>query len=438
MKLIKNEKNENNKHELHFEIDADTFKKGVDTAYKSTADKYNIPGFRKGKAPRAMIEKMYGEDVFYIDAINELFADAYEAAIEESGIEPVDRPEADIVSASLDDGLVLKVLVTVKPDVKIGTYKGLKVTKLVKAVKDADVDAEIERMRERSARIITREDAAQDGDITDLDFEGFIDDVPFEGGKGEHFSLTLGSGQFIPGFEEQVVGHKAGEEFDVKVTFPEGYQAEELANKEAVFKIKLHEVKMKELPELDDEFAKDVSEYDTLAELKDSIRNNMQEQIDAQALTDIENSLVEQVVETLEADIPKVMVENRIDEMVRDFEQRLQQQGLKLEDYLKYMGGEVEKFREGFAEQAEKQVKTRLALESIVAQEKIEALEEDFDKEVERIAEAYKMEADKVKGLLPKAEIMKDLAVNKAIDLLKSHAEVEEKEHTEEENKDGE
>ncbi len=427
MKLIKNEKLENNKHELQFSIDANTFKASVESAYKNNAGKYNISGFRKGKAPRAIIEKMYCADTFYYDAVNELFGDAYEAAVKESGIQPVDRPTVDIVSADLENGLTLKVDVTTKPEVEIGKYKGLKATKIVNAVDEADVDSEIERMRERNARIITREDAAQDGDITDIDFEGFVDGVAFEGGKGEHFSLTLGSGQFIPGFEEQVVGHKAGEEFDVNVTFPKEYQAEELADKAAVFKVKLHEVKMKELPEIDDEFAKDVSEFDTVDELKNSIRTKMQEQKDNQSEMDVENSLVEQLVETLKADIPECMVETRIDDMVRDFEQRLQQQGLRLEDYLKYMGGEVEKFRDGFKEQAEKQVKTRLALEAIVEKENIVATEEDFENEVKRIADAYKMEAEKVKQIIPAEDVKSDLAVNKAIDLLKSSAKIEEK-----------
>ncbi len=427
MNLIKNEKLEGSKHELQFSIDAETFNKSVETAYKNNASKYNIPGFRKGKAPRAMIEKMYGADTFFIDAANELFGNAYEEAVKESKIEPVDRPDVEIVSADTENGLTLKVTVTVKPEVEIGTYKGLKADKVVNAVEEAEVDGEIERMRERGARTITREGKAEDGDITDLDFEGFVDGVAFEGGKGEHFSLTLGSGQFIPGFEEQVVGHAAGEEFDVNVTFPEEYQADELAGKAAVFKIKLHEVKMKELPVLDDEFAKDVSEYDTIDELKNSIRTNLQEKKDTQSDMDVENSLVEQVVESLKGDIPDCMIENRVDDMVRDFEHRLQQQGLRLEDYLKYMGGEVEKFRDGFKEQAEKQVKTRLALEKIVELENIVASDEDFDKEVERIAEAYKMEAEKVKEIIPADDVRKDLAVNKAIDLLKSSAKIKEK-----------
>lgn len=422
MKLIQNEKLENSKQELQFSIDAEAFKAAIEKAYKQNAGKYNIPGFRKGKAPKSMIEKMYGADVFHYDAVNSLFPEAYEAAVAEAGIEPVDRPEADIVSADLENGVVLKAVVTVKPDVELGEYKGLKTTQTVHTIEDSAVDVELQRMQERNARIITREGAAENGDITDIDFEGFVDDEAFEGGKGEHFSLTLGSGQFIPGFEEQIVGHSAGEEFDVNVTFPEDYQAAELAGKAAVFKVKLHEVKTKELPELDDEFAKDVSEHDTMDALKDSIRKGMQEEADKQAELAVENDLVDQIVATLKGEIPPVMVESRIDDMVRDFDYRLQQQGLRLQDYLKYMGGDAEKFREGFKEQAEKQVKTRLALEAITKKENIEATAEEFEKEVQRIADAYKMEVEKVRELIPELEVKKDLAVNKAIDLIKASA----------------
>ena len=371
-----------------------------------------------------MIEKMFGADVFHYDAINALFPDAYEAAVSESGIEPVDRPEVEIISASTEDGVVLKTVVTVKPKMKVGQYKGLKTEKKVHTVEDAAVQAEIDRMRERNARIITREGAAQNGDITDIDFDGSVDGVPFEGGKAEHFSLTLGSGQFIPGFEDQVVGHAAGEEFEVNVTFPEKYQAKELAGKAAVFKILLHEVKTRELPEADDEFAKDVSEYDTLDELKASIRKGMEEQNEKNAELDVENELVDQIVATLEGEIPPVMFDTRITEMVRDFEYRMQQQGIGLEDYLKYTGSSMEQFREGFREQAEKQVKIRLALEAVASAEGIVASDEDFEKELQRIADAYKMEVEKVRGIVPEADVKKDLAVNKAIDFVKENAEI--------------
>ena len=424
MNLVKSEKLENSKHELQFSVDAAAFNEAVEKAFKREGRKYSIPGFRKGKAPRHMIEKMYGADIFHYDAINDIFPEAYEAAVKETGIEPVDRPEVEVVSMSAEEGAVLKAVVTVKPEVKIGEYKGLEAVKTVKAVEDSAVDAEIDRMRERNARILTREGKAENGDITDIDFEGFIDGTAFEGGKGEHFSLTLGSGQFIPGFEDQIVGHEAGEEFDVNVKFPEEYQAAELAGKDATFKVKLHEVKYKELPVADDEFAKDVSEYDTIDELKASIRKNMEESNEKQAELEVENALVDKVIETLEGDIPAVMIENRIDEMVRDFEYRLGQQGLRLEDYIKYTGGDEAKFREGFKDQADKQVKIRLALEAVADAEGIVATEEDFENELSRIAGMYQMEVEKVRSLVPETEVKRDLAVNKAIDFIKSNAKI--------------
>ena len=424
MNLVKSEKLEKNQHELQFSIDAASFNDAIAKAYKREAGKYNIPGFRKGKAPRHMIEKMYGEDVFQYSAVNDLFPAEYDKAVEASGIEPVDRPEVDIVSMNTADGVVLKAVVTVKPEMKVCNYIGLKAEKAANTVEDAAVDAEVDRLRERNARLVAREGKAQDGDITDIDFEGFVDGEAFDGGKGEHFSLTLGSGQFIPGFEEQVAGHEAGEEFDVNVTFPEDYHAKELAGKAAVFKVKLNEVQYKELPAADDEFAKDVSEYDTLEEFKASIRKNMEESAEKQAELEVENTLVDQLVATLEGDIPPVMIETRIDEMVRDFDYRLSQQGLRLADYLKYIGGDEAKFREGFKEQAEKQVKMRLALEAVAKAENIEASEEDFENEVKRIADTYKMEVEKVRSIIPVAEVKKDLAVNKAIDFIKSKAEI--------------
>ncbi|MEG1125155.1 MAG: trigger factor [Oscillospiraceae bacterium] len=427
MNLIKNEKLENNSHELQISVDAEAFNAAIAAAFKKESAKYNIPGFRKGKAPRHMIEKMYGADVFHYDAINALFPDAYEAAVAAAGIEPVDRPDVEIVSADTQEGVVLKVVVTVKPMVKIGNYKGLKATKKIHTVEEDAIDAEISRMQERNARMITREGAAQNGDITNIDFDGYLDGVAFEGGKAEGFSLTLGSGQFIPGFEGQIVGHCVNEEFDVNVTFPEEYQAAELAGKPAVFKVKLNEIKAKELPVCDDEFAKDVSEFDTLNELKASIRKGMEEEAEKSAALEVENDLIDQIVNTVEGEIPAVMYETRIDEMVRDFEYRLQQQGLQLSEYIKYTGGDMAKFREGFKEQGEKQVKIRLALEAVVNAENITVSEEDMDKEIARIAEAYKMEADKVRELVPVEEVKKDLAVNKAIDFVKENATITDK-----------
>ncbi len=426
MNLVKSEKLEKSMHELQFSVDAEPFKAAIEKAYKREGKKYNVPGFRKGHAPRAVIEKMYGADIFHYDAINDLFPEAYEAAVVESGIQPVGRPEADVVSESLEDGVVLKVTVAVKPEIKVGNYTGLKATKKVNTVDDADVEAELVRMQNRNGRIITREGKAENGDTVDMDFEGFVDGVAFEGGKAEHYSLVLGSGSFIPGFEDQLIGHEAGEEFDVNVTFPEEYQAKELAGKPAVFKIKLHEVKTKELPALDDEFAKDVSEYDTLDELKASIRKGMEEQNEKQAALAVENDLVDQVIATIEGDIPEAMYEARMDEAVRDFEYRLAQQGLKLDMYLQYMGQTMESFRASFREQAEKQVKIRLALEAVAAAEQIVASDEELEAELQRVADNYKMELAKVKELVNADEVKKDLAVNKAIDFIRDHAEITE------------
>ena len=436
MNLISCEKLEKSMVELQFSIDAETFKAAVNNAFKREGKKYAIPGFRKGKAPRHMIEKMYGSDIFHYDAVNDLFPEAYEAAVKEAKIDVVGRPDPEVVSMSEADGVVLKVKVAVKPEVELGEYAGLTVTKEAKNVNEADVDAEVKRMQDRNGRLLTREGAAENGDAVDIDFEGFVDGKAFEGGKAEHYSLVLGSGSFIPGFEDQVVGHSAGEEFDVNVKFPEEYGAAELAGKDATFKIKLHEVKYKELPALDDDFAKDVSEYDTLDELKDSIRNNIKTNLDKQAEQKVENDLMDQVITNMKADIPDAMVDSRIDELVQDFEYRISQQGLKLADYLKYMGMNIEQFRAQFKEQADKQVKMRLAMEAIVAKEGITASDEEFEEEVKRIADAYKMEADKVKSIVDAAAVKADLAINKAIDFVKEKANVVTAEPKEEEKQD--
>ena len=436
MNLISCEKLEKSMVELQFSIDAETFKAAVNNAFKREGKKYAIPGFRKGKAPRHMIEKMYGSDIFHYDAVNDLFPEAYEADVKEAKIDVVGRPDPEVVSMSEADGVVLKVKVAVKPEVELGEYAGLTVTKEAKNVNEADVDAEVKRMQDRNGRLLTREGAAENGDTVDIDFEGFVDGKAFEGGKAEHYSLVLGSGSFIPGFEDQVVGHSAGEEFDVNVKFPEEYGAAELAGKDATFKIKLHEVKYKELPALDDDFAKDVSEYDTLDELKDSIRNNIKTNLDKQAEQKVENDLMDQVIANMKADIPDAMVDSRIDELVQDFEYRISQQGLKLADYLKYMGMNIEQFRAQFKEQADKQVKMRLAMEAIVAKEGITASDEEFEEEVKRIADAYKMEADKVKSIVDAAAVKADLAINKAIDFVKEKANVVTAEPKEEEKQD--
>ena len=422
------EKLSSNKVKLGFVVESEKFDEGIRKAYIKNVKKFNIPGFRRGKAPMKIIENYYGPGVFYEDAFDIIFPDIYRAALEEHDVKPVDRPELDVEQIEKGKELKFTVEVFVRPDVELGQYTHLGIEKKVEEVTDDDVMADIERARDRAARYVEVTDReAKLDDQANIDYQGLLDGVPFEGGTAQGHELVLGSGAFIPGFEDQVVGHSAGEEFDVNVTFPEEYQAAELAGKPAVFKIKLHEVKYKELPALDDELAKDVSEYDTLEAFKDSIRKNNQEQLDKQDDLAVENALVDQVIEGMEAEIPQAMYETRMDEMVNDFAFRVEQQGLRLEDYLKYMGQSMDQFRASFMPQAEKQVKIRLALEAVAAAENIEASEDDVNAEIKRIADQYKMEEDKVRELVNVEDLKKDLAVNKAIDFIKSHANVVEK-----------
>ena len=424
MKLISCEKLEKSMVELQFSIDAETFKSAVNTAFKREGKKYAIPGFRKGKAPKAMIEKMYGKDLFQYDAINDLFPENYEAAVKEAGIEVVGRPDPEVVSMSEDEGATLKVKVAVKPEVELGEYTGLTVNKDVKTVDEADVDAEIKRMQDRNGRLLTREGEAQNGDTVDIDFEGFVDGVAFEGGKAEHYSLVLGSGSFIPGFEEQVVGHKAGEAFDVNVKFPEEYQAEELAGKDATFKIKLHQIKRKELPTLDDEFAKDVSEFDTLDEYKNSLREKLQSDREKQEETNVENQIFDALIEKVQGEIPEEMYEQEVEESINNFAYRLQSQGLNLETYLKYTGMDVNAIKEQFRPQSEKQLKLRLALEKIAELENLEVSDEAVEEEYEKLAKQYNMEVAQIKNLVAETQIRADLKNQKAIDFVKENASV--------------
>ena len=422
MALKNSKKVETNRYELEISIDAEAFEAAVEQAFKENADKINIPGFRKGKAPRKMVEKMYGEGVFYEDALNILYPDAVEAAVKEAGLELVgDKIDTDITSIG-KDGVEFKVTVTVKPEVNVGEYKGLKVEKVAATVSDEEIDAELNRLADRNARVITAERAAANGDITVIDFEGFVDGVAFAGGKGEGHDLTLGSGQFIPGFEDQIVGHVAGDEFDVNVTFPAEYHAEELAGKEAVFKTKLNEVKVRELPAIDDDFAKDVSEFDTLDELKKDIADKAMNRKASAADNQVESDLLEQLVASLEGEIPEVMYEQKIDESLRDFDYRLRMQGMSLNDYVKYTGGDITAMRDSFREQAEKQVKMRLALEKVAQLEGIVASDEDVAAEIKRLAEMYNVTEEQVKASVPVSEIAKDLVVGKAVDVIKEAA----------------
>ncbi|MGI5967352.1 MULTISPECIES: trigger factor [Anaerotruncus] len=419
--------NEDKRVELEIAVSAEDFGKALDEAFKKNSKKMQVPGFRRGHAPRKMIEKMYGEGIFFEDAINATYPAAYEAAVEEKGIEPVDRADIEVMEATKESGYTFKATVTVKPEVALDGYKGLEVEKKLYEVSDEEIGKEIDRMREQNARVIAVEGrAAANGDIATIDFEGFVDGAAFEGGKGTDYPLELGSNSFIPGFEDQVAGHNAGEEFEVNVSFPENYHAEELKGKPAVFKCTLKELKTKELPALDDEFAKDVSEFDTLDELKGDLRAKAQERKDEQSKAEVENKLMEAVVAKMQADIPQCMYDHRVDEMIRDFDYRLQSQGMNLQTYLQYTGMELASFRKTFAEQAEAQVKTRLALEKIVAIEGIEPTAEEYDAQIEKIAKNYNMKADEVKQYIPEKEIKLELALNKAIDLVRDAAVIKE------------
>ena len=422
MSLTASKKIDTNLMELEINVPAEEFKAAVDRSYRKNAPSITIPGFRKGKAPRHMIEKMYGEGVFFEDAVNELYPSAYEAAAKEAGITPVDRADIEILEVG-KDGFSFKATVTVKPEVEVEGYKGIEAEKVEYTVTDEDVDAEIAKLQKRAGTTISVEDRpAQMGDNVVFDFEGFIDGVAFEGGKGEEFPLTLGSNQFIPGFEEQIAGHAIGEDFDVNVSFPENYHVDELKGKPAVFKCKIHQIKAVELPELDDEFAKDVSEFETLEALKADLKSKLQEKKDLEANDEFENKLVDAVIAGMKADIPSCMYERKIDEMIQDFAYRLQMQGLNLETYMQYTGSTVESFRETFKEQAEHQVKVRLALEKIAELENLTATEEDLEEQFKKAAEVYGMELEKIKELLPADEISKDIAVNKAIDFVRENA----------------
>ena len=413
-----------NRYELEITIDAQKFGEAIKQAFDQQKDKINIPGFRKGKAPYAMVVKMYGEEAFFEEALNILYPDAVEEAINEAGLKVInDKMDFDMVSISKEDGVDFKVAVTTYPEIEIGEYKGLKAEKIKAVVEDSEIDAQVKAMAERNARMVSVEDrAAQMGDTVVIDFEGFKDGVAFDGGKAEGHTLELGSGSFIPGFEEQLVGKNIGEEFDITVTFPEEYGAEDLAGKEAVFKIKLHEIKFRELPEIDDEFAKDVSEFDTLAELKADLKEKALAQKTKIAEEEAENELVQQIVDSIKGEIPEAMFESRLNQSVEEFGYRLQMQGLDLQTYLKYSNTTMDDFKATFRPQAESQVKFRLALEKIVELEKIEASEEDLNARFEEMAKQYNMEVDAVKKAIPAEELAKDVAVGKAIDFVKENA----------------
>lgn len=422
--LKETKKADTNRYTLEITIDGEKFREAIDKAYRKNCKKISVPGFRKGKAPQKMIEKLYGEGVFFEDALNLLYNDAVEEAIKDSGLRVIDdKMDFEMVSISKEDGVDFKVSVTTYPEVSVGEYKGLKAERAVVKVDAAEVNAEISSLQDRNARMISVEDrAAKKGDTVVIDFEGFADGKAFDGGKAEGHSLELGSGHFIPGFEDQIIGKNIGDEFDVNVTFPEEYGEKSLAGKPAVFKVKLHEIKVRELPKADDEFAKDVSEFDTLKELKADLKKKALERKNKAADEAVENTLVQQIVDGLTGDIPEAMFENRMNQSLQDFDYRLRSQGMDLNTYLKYTGSTAEEFKKSFRLQAEMQVKYRLALEKIAELEKFEISDEEVDKEYSRLAEQYSVEADRVKAMIPAEELKKDLAVGKAIDFIKANA----------------
>ena len=426
MSLKSSNKVDTNVWELEVSVDGDTFKDAVTKAYLKQRKNITIPGFRKGKAPRAFIEKYYGEGVFYEDALEAIYPDAVASAIEEAKLEPVDTPYDLEIPEMGNDGVTMKFKVTVKPEVELGEYKGLKATKKSTKVTADEVKAELARMQEQNSTVSDVDDrAVKKNDIVVIDFEGFVDGKAFEGGKAEKYELTIGSNQFIPGFEDQIIGHKIGDEFDVNVKFPEDYQAD-LASKDAVFKIKLHGIKVKDIPALDDEFAKDVSEFDTLDELKKDIKKQLEKRKNDDAENELHNTLLEEVAKGIKAEIPEAMIEKTIDDDVNEYSYRLQSQGLKLETYLKYTGMDMKGFREGFKERAETQVRLNLALEKIIEKEKIEVTEEDIEAEYKKYADAYNMDIDTIKKAVSAESLKPELAFRKAIDLIVDSAVVTE------------
>ncbi len=423
MSLVSTNKIDATKYELIINVDAEGFEKALQQAYLKARKQININGFRKGKAPRKMIEQLYGDNVFFEDAVNLLVNTDVAPAVEETDYEIVASPDIEVTSVNKNDGVSFKVTITTKPEVEISDYKGIEIEKNVKTITDEDVNNQIEALRERNGRLVTIEDrAAENGDIAVIDFEGFKDGVAFEGGKDTNYELALGSNTFIPGFEEQIVGKKTGEEFTINVTFPENYQMEEIAGQPCEFKIKLNEIKAKELPELDDEFVKDATEFDTLDELKADIKAKLEERASKNAEVEADNKLFETLIDKMTADIPEVMYESKIDEMVRDFEMRLSQQGLNLEMYLTYTNMDITAFRKTFEDQAQKQVKVRLALEKIAELENVEISDAQVEEEINKMAEQYNLTAEKIKAIVSPKAIKSDLKVAEASKIVKDSA----------------
>ncbi len=420
------EKLENNMAKLTIEVPAEELEKAINVAYQKNKNKISIPGFRKGKAPRKMIEQMYGKEVFYEDAANELIPEAYEKALDECTEDIVSSPRINVTQIESGKPFIFTAEVALKPEVTLGKYKGVKVDKMDVSVTDEEVDAEIERERDRNARIISVEDrAVKDGDMTVIDFEGFVDGEAFEGGKGENYPLTIGSGAFIPGFEAGLIGAELGKEIDVNVTFPEDYQEKSLAGKDAVFKCTVKEIKEKELPELDDEFAGEVSEFDTLSEYKEDVKKKLEEKKVSEAKDAKEEAVIDAIIEDAQMEIPDAMLETQQRQMVEEFAQRIQSQGLSMEQYMQFTGLTPTALLDQVKPQALKRIKSRLVLEAVVAAEKMTASEEEFEEELKTMGEAYRMEADKVKELLGengKKQVMEDICIRKAVDFVVENA----------------
>lgn len=424
MEIISQNNTAANTYAIEVKFSAEEFEAAVNAVYNREKSRITIPGFRKGKAPRKMIETQYGEGVFYEDAVNSLYNNNIAEIVDKTGLEVVDIDNTEVTEVSKENGVSIKADVITKPTVEISDYKGISVKKTVKTVTDEAVTAEIDKMRERVARIVTVEGrAVEDGDTAVIDFEGFVDGVAFDGGKGEKFPLEIGSHTFIPGFEEQIIGKNINDEFDVNVTFPENYQSENLKGKAAVFKCKLHEIKAKDLPELDDDFVKDVSEKDTVDELKADIKENLEKRYASEADEACDSDLMDKLIENMKAEIPQVMYERRVDEIAREWVARTR---VDINDYLKYTGMTMAQFRSNFTDAAKRQVELRLALEKIAELENIEVSDEDVNKEYADLAQQYSMDVENVKAAIPEKSLIQDLKIEKALNLVKDSANIEE------------
>ena len=422
MALKSSAKTEANTYEVEVTVDGETFMAAVAKVFKKESKKISVPGFRKGKAPRAIIEKMYGKDVFYEDAMQECYPEALDEACKEADLKVITVTNLEATEVS-EEGFTFKATVIVEPEIEIKDYKGIEVEKLSTEVTEEMIDEEINSVRERNSRMVTVEDrAAQNGDTVVIDFEGFCDGEAFDGGKAEEYNLELGSGNFIPGFEEQIVGHNTGDEFTIDVKFPEEYQAENLKGKDAQFKIKLHEIKVKELPEVDDDFVKDVSEKDTVAEYREELKETVAKRLESASERDLDDKLTNAVIEKVEGEIPSQMIDREAQNMIQEMDMRLRQQGMDFDTYMKYTGMNADSVLEMYKPEAERRVKMRLALEKIAELEKIEPTEEDIEAEYNRMAESYKMEADKVKEIIPAESLKEDLGVQLAMKLVKDNA----------------